>query len=107
MGTSARIGEVGIIPGNMAHGSYIVEGMGNGMSWESCSHGSGRRMGRNEAKKTIQQRDFIQLLDDAKLVCDRDSRLRDEAPQAYKDLQKVITAQVDAGIVKVRHRLLP
>ena len=105
--TSAKKGEIGIIPGNMAHGSYIVEGLGNEMSWKSCSHGSGRRMGRIQAKKVIDQRDFVKQLDDAKLVCDRDSRLRDEAPQAYKDLHEVINAQVDAGVVKIRHRLLP
>ena len=105
--TSARKGEIGIIPGNMAHGSYIVEGMGNEQSWKSCSHGSGRRMGRIQAKRDILQRDFIKQLDDAKLVCDRDSRLRDEAPQAYKDLSQVINAQVEANVVKIRHRLLP
>ena len=105
--TSAKEGEIGIIPGNMAHGSYIVEGMGNQMSWKSCSHGSGRRMGRQQAKQNITQKDFVQQLNDAQLVCDKDSRLRDEAPQAYKDLHEVINAQVDAGVVKIRHRLLP
>ena len=105
--TCAKKGEIGIIPGNMAHGSYIVEGMGNSMSWQSCSHGSGRRMGRNEAKKIVRQQDFVKQLDDANLVCDRDSRLRDEAPQAYKDLHQVINAQVQAGVVRIKHRLLP
>ena len=48
--TSARAGELGIIPGSMATGSYIVRGKGDPLSWQSCSHGAGRRMSRTQAK---------------------------------------------------------
>ena len=48
---SARDGELGIIPGSMGAKSYIVRGLGNPESFNSCSHGAGRRMSRSEAKR--------------------------------------------------------
>ncbi len=39
------------------------------------------------------------------IVCDTDPRLRDEAPQAYKDLNEVMTNQQD--LVEIVHRLRP
>ena len=56
--TSAKKDEYGIIPGSMATGSFIVKGKGNDMSWHSCSHGAGRRMGRNQAKRTVSKNEF-------------------------------------------------
>ena len=51
--TSAHKGELGIIPGSQGTNSYIVEGLGNPESFASCSHGAGRKMGRNEAIRTL------------------------------------------------------
>lgn len=51
--TSANKGEIGIIPGSQGTNSYIVEGLGNPESFASCSHGAGRKMGRNEAIRTL------------------------------------------------------
>ena len=41
-----QVGDFGVIPGSMATGSYIVEGLGNAASYNSASHGAGRRMSR-------------------------------------------------------------
>lgn len=101
--TSARPGEYGIIPGSMGVGSYIVKGRGAEGSWQSCSHGAGRRMSRTQAKKVIPQADFEAAM--AGIVCDTNSAVRDEAPQAYKDLATVLQNQAD--LVEVQHRLLP
>ena len=51
--TSAKKDEYGIIPGSMGVGSYIVKGRGNLLSWQSCSHGAGRKLSRNKAKEQI------------------------------------------------------
>lgn len=51
--TSARKDEIGIIPGSMGTKSYIVKGKGNLKSFESCSHGAGRRMSRSKANISI------------------------------------------------------
>ena len=54
--TSARKGQAGIIPGSMGAHSYITEGLGNDESFQSSSHGAGRRMGRNEATRRLDLR---------------------------------------------------
>ena len=53
--TSARKDQLGIIPGSMGVGSYITRGKGNPGSWNSCSHGAGRKMSRTKARKEIMQ----------------------------------------------------
>ncbi|MDA1190146.1 MAG: RtcB family protein [Candidatus Poribacteria bacterium] len=101
--TSARRGEIGIIPGSMGTPSYIVKGRGSAESFESCSHGSGRVMSRRQAKKTIQQGDFEKSL---RHTFTRASRgYVDEAPQSYKDVGEIIRRQ--AGLVEVAHKLTP
>ena len=50
-------GELGIIPGSMGAQSFIVRGLGNADSFESCSHGAGRLMSRNKAKVTFSIQD--------------------------------------------------
>ncbi|CAE7508582.1 rtcB [Symbiodinium pilosum] len=101
--TSARAGQYGIIPGSMGVGSYIVKGRGARGSWQSCSHGAGRTMSRTRAKKIIPQEDFEASM--RGIICDTDPAVRDEAPQAYKDLGQVLKNQAD--LVEVEHRLLP
>jgi len=101
--TSARPGQYGIIPGSMGVGSYIVKGRGSQGSWQSCSHGAGRVMSRTKAKKTIPQQDFEDAMKG--IICDTNEAVRDEAPQAYKDLATVLQNQSE--LVDVEHRLLP
>jgi tRNA-splicing ligase RtcB len=66
--TSARKGEVGIIPGSQGAKSYIVEGLGNKESFESCSHGAGRQMGRKQAQRTLILEEEIKKLDKQGIV---------------------------------------
>lgn len=62
--TSAKMGEIGIIPGSQGTSSYIVEGLGNPLSFMSCSHGAGRVMSRTEAVKSLNLAEEIQKLDE-------------------------------------------
>jgi tRNA-splicing ligase RtcB len=103
--TSARHGELGIIPGSMGVGSYIVRGRGNSESWSSCSHGAGRRLSRTAAVKEIPQEVFEETMSSQGIVCDTHPGVRDEAPQAYKDLTMVMENQ--SSLVDVVYRLLP
>ena len=112
--TSARLGETGIIPGSMGTSSYIVEGLGNPESFESCSHGAGRRMGRMAACRQLSEEDCDKAMEG--VVFDRwgisdirgenKKKLPDlsEAPLAYKDIDAVIEAELDLikPIVKLR-----
>ncbi|WP_237684043.1 RtcB family protein [Pseudaminobacter soli (ex Zhang et al. 2022)] len=97
----AREGDLGIIPGSMATGSYIVRGKGNHDSFCSCSHGAGRRMSRGQAFKAISLEDHIKATEGVE--CRKDADVIDESPAAYKDLGAVLAAQSD--LVEVVHRL--
>ncbi|MCH0541383.1 RtcB family protein [Streptomyces sp. MUM 203J] len=89
----AGSGEYGIIPGSMGTGSYIVKGLGNGEAFNSASHGAGRRMSRNAAKRRFSTQD---LADQTRGVeCRKDSGVVDEIPGAYKPIEKVIDQQRD------------
>ena len=104
--TLAREGIVGIIPGSQGTASYIVEGLGNPDSFNSCSHGAGRLMSRTAAVKTLSLEDEVKKLDDQGIVhAIRSQRDLEEAAGAYKDIEQVINNELD--LVKIRTRLLP
>jgi tRNA-splicing ligase RtcB len=86
-------GTFGIIPGSMATGTYIVKGLGNPESFNSASHGAGRRMSRNKARKTFSREDLVRQTEGVE--CRKDLGVVDEIPGAYKDLESVIEAQTD------------
>jgi tRNA-splicing ligase RtcB (3'-phosphate/5'-hydroxy nucleic acid ligase) len=89
----AGSGEYGVIPGSMATGTYIVKGLGNAASFNSASHGAGRRMSRNKARKTFTEADLVEQTKGVE--CRKDLGVVDEIPAAYKDLESVIEAQTD------------
>lgn len=90
---SAREDQLGIIPGSMGTRSYIVRGKGNDDSFHSCSHGAGRAMSRNQAKKIFTLDDHIKATEGVE--CRKDTDVIDETPMAYKDIDAVMAAQVD------------
>ncbi|MBQ4813258.1 RtcB family protein [Pseudoalteromonas luteoviolacea] len=89
----AEQGEMGIIPGNMGARSYIVRGLGNADSFNSCSHGAGRVMSRTKAKKVYSIADHEAATQGVE--CRKDAAVIDEIPHAYKDIDKVMAAQQD------------
>ncbi|MEU4212794.1 RtcB family protein [Streptomyces sp. NPDC026206] len=86
-------GEYGIIPGSMGTGSYIVRGLGNAASFNSASHGAGRRMSRNQAKKRFSERDLAEQTQGVE--CRKDRGVVDEIPAAYKPIEQVMEQQRD------------
>jgi tRNA-splicing ligase RtcB len=90
---SARKGELGIIPGSMGAKSFIVRGRGNAESLHSCSHGAGRKMSRNAAKKAFTLADHATAT--AGIECRKDADVIDETPGAYKSIESVMEAQKD------------
>src|SRR5207247_4513057 len=78
----AREGDLGIIPGSMGARSYIVRGKGNPESFQSCSHGAGRAMSRNEARRRFTVEDHERMT--AGVECRQDADVIDETPAAYK-----------------------
>jgi tRNA-splicing ligase RtcB len=94
-------GDLGIIPGSMGTGSFIVRGLGNQESFCSCSHGAGRVMSRDEARRQITLDDHKKAMTgiEARL----DAGVIDESPAAYKDINAVMQAQSD--LVEVLYHL--
>jgi len=94
--TKARGGELGIIPGSQGTSSYIVEGKGHPDSFESCSHGAGRKMGRKQAQRELNLENEKKRLDDMGVIHSiRNEKDLDEAAGAYKDISEVMANQSD------------
>jgi tRNA-splicing ligase RtcB len=97
----AAEGDMGIIPGSMGARSYIVRGKGNRESFNSCSHGAGRAMSRNEAKRRFTLEDHARMTEG--IECRKDADVIDETPAAYKPIEAVMAAQSD--LVEIVHTL--
>jgi tRNA-splicing ligase RtcB len=90
---SAKEGQYGIIPGSMGKKSFIVKGKGNPYSFNSCSHGAGRKMSRKKAKLMFTEQDLIEQTKG--IECRKDKDVIDEIPSAYKDIDEVMKSQED------------
>jgi RNA-splicing ligase RtcB len=99
----ADTGDLGVIPGSMGTRSYIVRGRGNPQSWNSCSHGAGRRHSRGDAKRRFTSTDLAAAMEGKTWLRSRADKLVDEIPAAYKDIDQVMADQDD--LVEVLHTL--
>ncbi len=101
--THAEEGMMGVIPGNMLDGSFIVAGKGNPEALWSSSHGAGRIMGRKQAKKELDLDEFHEIMHGIEAKVDKHTL--DESPLAYKDIHGVMELQTD--LVEVIHHIKP
>lgn len=101
--TPAGEGVLGIIPGSMTAPGFVVKGKGNAFSLNSASHGAGRLMSRSAAKQSITNKMVKQEL--AKHEVDLLGGGLDEAPMAYKDIERVMRYQDD--LVEVLGTFVP
>ena len=83
----------GIIPGSMGTKSFIVKGRGAPESFNSCSHGAGRKMSRGAAKRAFTKDDLARQT--AGVECRKDTGVLDEIPGAYKSIEAVMKNQED------------
>lgn len=93
----------GVIPGSMGTASYIVTGLGNPASFQSCSHGAGRRMSRTVARRSLTAESLDVAMTGKTWQSGDAQALVDEHPLAYKDVEAVMEAQGD--LVRIDHRL--
>jgi len=94
-----------MIPGSMATHTYHVEGRGEPMSLMSSSHGAGRKLSRGAARAKIRRKDLERQLANIWVDPRTATKLTDESPAAYKDLDEVMRAQ--RPLVKIVRRLRP
>ena len=96
-------GDEGVIPGSMGTRSYIVCGLGSAASYNSCSHGAGRRISRGDARRQLTAGSLTEAMGDRVWNADRASSLVDEHPRAYKDIDAVMADQRD--LAEIQHTL--
>ena len=101
--TPAHLRELGIIPGSMATAGYIVSGKGNAESLFSASHGAGRTMSRLDARNSISRHALKKFLAEKNVTLIGGTT--EEAPQAYKDVVKVIGSQQE--LVNIEGTIIP
>jgi tRNA-splicing ligase RtcB len=105
-GAVRAVGTV-VIPGSMGSASYVGVGLESSDSFESCSHGAGRAMGRRAAKRAIAVQQVMDDLGerDVYLAKAKKHDVAEEAPSAYKDIENVMDWQRD--LVEPTIRLTP
>ena len=105
------VGQPVIIPGDMGRSSYLLAGTSQAEreTFGSTCHGAGRRMSRQEATRKIDSAELEKELKRQGITLRAKSRrtLAEEAPQAYKDVDKVVNIVSRAGLSKKVARLRP
>ncbi len=105
------IGQPVLIPGSMGTASYVLVGTAGAMeqTFGSTCHGAGRVMSRSQAKKQVRGEKLREELSERGIVVRAGSMpgLAEEAPQAYKDVSRVVEVVRRAGIGKPVARLEP
>ena len=100
---SAKMGEMGIIPGSMGTNSFIVKGLGNKSSYNSAPHGAGRAMSRKKAKELFSAEDLAEAMGNRTWLASKGNKLVDEHPGSYKDIHQVMRDSAD--LVEIVHEL--
>jgi len=101
--THAEAGMMGVIPGNMRDGSFIVRGKGNPDALWSSSHGAGRVKGRKQAQREVKLEDFAETM--IGITANVGNNTLDESPFAYKNIYDVMKQQ--SNMVEVIHHVKP
>jgi tRNA-splicing ligase RtcB len=99
----ARVGDMGVIPGSMGTSTFIVRGLGNPASYNSCSHGAGRRLSRGAARRELTVESLRKQMGDRVWNSNHAEALLDEHPDSYKNVEQVMRDQAD--LVEIDHTL--
>jgi tRNA-splicing ligase RtcB len=116
----ADVGQPVLIPGSMGTASYVLLGTEkSARSLNSVNHGAGRTMSRTRAagvvsrkgkvRKTgaITDEDFRESMKGIHLICENRHAIKEEAPQAYKDIDEVIHVVAEVGLARIVARMIP
>jgi tRNA-splicing ligase RtcB len=105
------VGQPVLIPGSMGTASYVLAGNAAAaeLSFSSSCHGAGRAMSRGAAKRAITGQELRRQLGSRGIVvrCGSNADLAEEAPLAYKDVDRVVQVVERAGIARRVVRLRP
>lgn len=105
------VGQPVLIPGDMGRYSYVLVGTEQAMAetFGSTCHGAGRVMSRKQAMRVSKGRAIIRELEDQGITVRSAGKatVREEIPEAYKDVSQVVEVVSGAGISKKVVRLRP
>jgi tRNA-splicing ligase RtcB len=105
------VGQPVLIPGDMGRASYVLCGTERAMeeTFGSTCHGAGRVMSRSQAIKTSKGRSIYKEMETRGIYVKAASRetLAEEAPEAYKDVSKVVNVVHNAGISRLVAKIVP
>jgi tRNA-splicing ligase RtcB len=105
------VGQPVLVPGSMGTASYILVGTQESMArtFGSCCHGAGRLMSRAQAKREVRGEKLREELEREGIALRAGSLggLAEEAPQAYKDVDRVVAVVEAAGLARIVARLEP
>jgi len=106
-----EVGQPVFIPGSMGTSSFVLVGLPGAMerSFGTTCHGAGRRMSRTGARRTITGAELRHRLEAQRIVvrCPSDRGLAEEAPFAYKDVERVVAVVEQAGLAGRVAQLVP
>jgi tRNA-splicing ligase RtcB len=106
-----HLGQPVLVPGSMGTASYVLVGAEDAMSlsFGSCCHGAGRTLSRAEAKRQVRGESLRGSLEQDGIVVRAGSLagLAEEAPQAYKDIDRVVAVVESAGLARIVARVEP
>ena len=110
-GAYRDVGQPVLVPGSMGTSSWVLVGTEGSMSqtFGSTCHGAGRTMSRHQAKRSVQGPALRQKLEAEGIRIRAGSMggLAEEAPAAYKDVDRVVTVVHGAGLARRVARLTP
>jgi tRNA-splicing ligase RtcB len=105
------VGQPVFIPGSMGTASFVLAGEPGSMarSFGTTCHGAGRRLSRTAARKQVAGRELRRELESRGIVvrCPSVKGLAEEAPLAYKDVDRVVRIVERAGLARRVARLVP
>lgn len=106
-----RVGQPVFIPGSMGTSSFVMAGQreSRSVSFSSACHGAGRQLSRAAAKRQVVGAELRKALNARGILveCPSNAELAEEAPTAYKDVERVVDAVDTAGIARKVARLVP
>lgn len=107
----AAVGQPVFIPGSMGTATWVLAGerAAERLSWGSACHGAGRLLSRSAAKRQVTGSELRKQLESAGIVvrCPSNAGLAEEAPDAYKDVERVAQVVEAVGLARRVARLRP
>ncbi len=104
------VGQPVLVPGDMGTASYLLVGTADAeeKSFASCCHGAGRVMSRHAVMRQVRGEDVQRALAEQGITVRGPWKgLAEEAPEAYKDIDRVVNVVHKAGLARQVARMVP